>query len=260
MDNSGIKVRELINEANDPPKPFTERNLRLDLPVIDVGADWNTRLEVEGIPGRGYYGTQEIFYKRIPLETVQRATPLRSDEVLTSQKILDMFNSAMNLFLTLEDLEPFEAPALEEGQNIEITLTSLPTSLGFTGTATFFVEYGKAWLDTVIAIKSLSVLNHPIKVTNKRSARMLTWNQDFTSLRDSLKLKDDGRFAEFAQLQAACAELGIPTWSNGPAVDVPTSAVEDANQSFHRVIVQPKVSSVGMEGDAYLHYNILEEM
>lgn len=258
--DSGDKIRELINLANDPPKLFTARNLRLDVPVPDAGDGWNTKMEVEGIPGRGYYGTEEIFYKRIPLDLVNRTTPLRSIAPLTPQLVLDLFNGATGLFVTLEDVEPFTPPQLEDGDSGQVDIVAVPLSMGFTGTATILLEYGKAWLDTVVAVRILPVLKHPIVVLHRMSTRMLTWGMDFTSLRDAIRPDSKGDYSNWDALQAACVELNIPTWTQNKITDQPTSAVPDSNQLFDRVVIQASVSSEGMDGKVYLHYNNLEEV
>jgi len=257
--DSAEKLRQLLNDEQLPPKLFTERNLIMRIPEADVGEGWNTKLELEGIPGRGYYGTDEVFYKRIPLELIQRVTPLRSVAALTPQLVVDLFNASTGAWLILDDLEEFTPPELADGESGSVTITAKSTSLGFTGSALINLEYGRSWLDSVVASRNLNVLTHPIKVDYRKSARMLTWSKDFTSLRDSM-LPVKGIYADWEIFSAACGEMGIPTWVRASCTDYPTSAIPDSNPAFHRVVIQRNVVSGGMIGDLYFHYNVLEEM
>lgn len=258
--DSAEKLRQLLNDQQLPPKLFTERNLIMRIPEADAGAEWNTRLELEGIPGRGYIGTDEVFYKRIPLNLVERVTPLRSVEPLTPQLVLDLFNASTGCWLVLDDLEEFTPPALEDGDSGSVTITAKSTSLGFTGSANINLEYGRSWLDSVVYSRTLPVMKHPIlQVDYRKSARMLTWSKDFTSLRDSL-LPVKNRYADWLIFSAACAEMGIPAWNEAGITDYPTSAIPDSNPLFQRVVIQRNVVSGGMLGDLYFHYNILEEI
>jgi hypothetical protein len=260
--NSADKLRRLINDTNLPPKEFTERNLRLDLPVTEIGEGYNTKLEIEGIPGRGYYGTEEVFYRRIDLSTINRQTPVRTTVPLTAQVVLDLFNSVTALFLTIDDVEPFTPPVLNDGDSGEVTIVAVENSLGFTGSAVIPLEFGRSWLDSVVGSRNLPVLVHPIvRVDYRRSARMMTWSKDFTCLRDSLLPNPKtGLYSDWSRLQAACLEMGIPAWAQNGIIDYATSAVSDSNPLFDRVVIQRNVSSAQMLGDLYFHYNILEEV
>lgn len=257
--DSAEKLRQLLNDQQLPPKLFTERNLIMRIPEADAGEEWNTKLELEGIPGRGYIGTDEVFYKRIPLNLIERVTPLRSVDPLTPQLVIDLFNASTGAWLVLDDLEDFTPPALEDGDSGSVTITAKSTSLGFTGSANINLEYGRSWLDSVVYSRNLPVMKHPIAVDWRKSARMLTWSKDFTSLRDSL-LPVKGRYADWPTFSAACAEMGIPSWGEGGITDNPTSAVADANPLFQRVVIQRNAVSGEMYGDLYFHYNILEEI
>jgi hypothetical protein len=259
--NSADKIRQLLNDTNLPPKEFTSINLRMDLPVADVGEGYNTRLGLEGVPGRGYYGTDEVFYRRIDLSSINRQTPIRTTIPLTAQVVLDLFNTVTALFLTLDDVEPFTPPALEDGDSGEVTIVAVESSLGFIGSALIPLEYGRSWLDSVVGTRTLPVLRHPIAyIDSRRSARMLTWSKDFTCLRDSFKLDKISQYSNWQVLVSACLEMGIPSWVQSGAQDYATSDVPDSNPLFDRVTIQRNVTSSGMVGDLYFHYNILEEV
>lgn len=254
------KVLALVDETNTPPKPINARSVEAGAVSVEVGEEWNTRIELEGIPGRGYYGPAEFFYDRIALSSVQVSKPLRTEEELTVAVILKLFNAVTGLWVTEDDVEPFTPPDLQEGEEGEVTLTSKPTSKGFIGSIVVPVEFGRAWLDDAVVARNLPVLKHPIDVSRYASARMLTWSKDFTSLRDVIKPTAVGKYTDWDTLQAACSQLGIPTWVEGPIVDKATSDVPGSNPLFDRVIVQEQASSTEMLGPIYLHYNILEEV
>jgi hypothetical protein len=258
--DSAEKLRQLLNDEQLPPKLFTERNLIMRIPETDTGEGWNTKLELEGIPGRGYYGTDEVFYKRIPLNLLERPTPLRSVDPLTKQLVVDLFNASAGAWLVLDDLEDFTPPELADGESGQVTITAKSTSLGFIGSAVINLEYGRSWLDSVVYSRNLPVMKHPIQqVDYRKSARMLTWSKDFTSLRDSL-LPVKNRYADWVTFSSACAEMGIPAWTEAGITDNPTSAIPDSNPAFQRVVIQRQVVSGGMLGDLYFHYNVLEEI
>lgn len=259
--NSADKIRQLLNDTNLPPKEFTERNLRMDLPVTDIGEGYNTRLGLEGIPGRGYYGTDDVFYRRIDLSTINRQTPVRTTTPLTPQVVLDLFNSVTALFLTLDDVEPFSPPQLTDGQSGQVTIVAVENSLGFTGSAVIPLEYGRSWLDSMVGVRTLPVLTHPVpRVDYRKSARMVTWSKDFTCLRDALLPDKKSQYSDWGVLVAACLEMGIPSWVQAGVGDYATSAVPDSNPLFDRVVIQRNVLSNQMVGDLYFHYNILEEV
>lgn len=258
--DSADKLRQLLNADQLPPKEFTERNLTIHVPSSDDGGtEWNTKVELQGIPGKGYYGTDEVFYKRIPLDQIDHNTPLRTDKVLTPELIVDLTNKTLGLWLTVDDIEAFTPPVIGDGETGSVTLTAVPGSIGFIGSIEMTIEYGRAWLDIAISTKNLTVLTHPIKVDYRKSARMLTWSKDFTSLRDSIAVVK-GRYADFAKLAAACSTMQIPAWSEGFIADYATSAIPDANPLFDRVVIQRNAQSAMMVGDLYFHYNVLEEI
>ena len=260
--DSASEIRRILNEDNLPPKEFTEQNLALGLPTAaDGGTDYNSSLLLKSIPGRGYWGDDTVYYKRIPLDSIDHSTPLRTTATLTRASIIELVNKTFNLFLTDDDLEPFDIPAIGDGQNGQITITAKPTSLGFLNYMVLIIEYGRAWLDVAVNRRDLAQLKHPIAVDYRQSARMLTWSVDFTSLRDVLaRDAKTGTYTDVATLQAACGAMGIPLWVQGTVSDQPTSAVPDANQDFDRVVIQRSVVSTNMVGDMYFHYNNLEEI
>lgn len=262
MDSQG-KLLDLINETNDPVKPLTQMNVKFM--GVTAGSGDQATLLLEGVAGRGYSGQAELTYKRLDLSEILAGAKVRAPDELTPDSFLALLNNAYNLFLTTLDLELIEIPPLGEGEVAQIQLTTLPNSYGFHGDVAITLEFGKSWLDQVVARKSLNTLTHPIKVEYAYSARMLTWNRDFTCLRDAIKPNAKGEYSDWDTLQKACTAMGIPTWvQRAGLVDQPTSAVPDANPKFQRVVIQSNVPLPGgaprIMGPMYFHYNVLEEI
>ena len=183
--DSQDKLLELINETNVPPKALT--NVNVKFVGIEPTGGSGAKLILESVPGRGYIGSAELTYTRLNLAEILAGATVRSPDDLSPEGFLDMLNAAYSLFLSTIDLELIEIPPLNEGESAQIQLTTVPDSYGFYGAVSIKLEFGKSWLDQVVANKNLNTLRHPISLTyNKRSARMLTWSKDFTSVRDAL--------------------------------------------------------------------------
>lgn len=257
---STSKIIDELNVLNVPPKTFTEMNVSLqDIEVIDTETA-NTKLTVMSVPGRGYYNNVDIYYKRLVLGDIIQDADVRSLDEFTPESVVKLLNGAFGLFLTVDDFEEFTTPTVADGESVELTLTARATSRGFIGGAVINLTHSKAFLDSVVGIKILPVRKHPDVVNSKMSARMVTWDVDFTSVRDAIKPTNPGEsYTDWAALQTACSYLGIPGWNKGAIADYPTSAVPDSNPAFDRVVVQTSFYSDQMIGPMYLHYNILEE-
>lgn len=252
------KLIGLLNEANQPPKIFTEGNIKLGDFVASEDPEFNTEMIVRAVPGRGYIGQKPVRYQRLDISTIVLDATLRSQVQFTPEAIVSMLNVKLKLFLSVDDLEPFDIPELTEGQTETVVIQTKPSSAGFFGEFSVVLEFGKSWLDQVIGVRVLKTLNHPADETlRKKSARMMTWSKDFTSLRDAIKVTG-GTYTDFQALQVGCAYMGVPTWSPGTITDQPTSAVPDSNPAFDRVVIQEDVNSGSLEGSIYLHYNNLE--
>lgn len=263
MATSTTKILDEVNEVNLPKYPLVDDlNVNL-LNVAPIEAeDANTVLTIQAKPGRSYTGEVEIRYKRLDLSAILAGADLRSTEPFTEQMIIDLLNTQFQLFLTLEDFEDFDPPALELDQSATLTLVAKADSRGFYGSAEIDLMYGKTLLESVVGSRTLREFNHPdVGISGFKSARMMTWGQDFTSLRDAIKPKAVTLlYSDWTALQAACTYLRIPSWKEGTIQDYPTSEIADSNQSFDRVVIQRNVSSSEMRGDVYLHYNNLEEV
>jgi len=256
--STGVILREL-NELNDPNRKLTEVNVFLGNLVSEVTPEYNTRITVEAAPGRGYLGTVDVTYKRIVLSEVAPDAHIRSTQPFTKESTLALLNATFQLFLSVDDLEDFTPPTLALNETASLTLTAKPDSFGWMGSFDVEFMFGRTFLDSVIGIRGLPLLRHPIDpLMRRQSFYMATWGRDFTCLRDAIKVKNGNRYTDFDRLQVACAELGIAGWAEGYIGDYATSAVADSNKAFDRVVVQASVSSPSGFGAVYLHYNLLD--
>jgi len=256
--STGVILREL-NELNDPNRKLTEINVQLGNLISEVTPEYNTRITIEAAPGRGYLGTVDVTYKRIVLSEAAPDAHIRSTQPFTKESTLALLNATFQLFLSVDDLEDFTPPVLALNETASLTLTAKPESFGWMGSFDVEFMFGRTMLDSVIGIRGLPLLRHPIDVNQRRqSFYMATWGRDFTCLRDAIKVKNGNRYTDFDALQLACTKLGIAGWADGYISDHPTSAVADSNQAFDRVVVQPGVSSPSGLGAVYLHYNLLD--
>jgi hypothetical protein len=257
--DSKEKLLDLINDLNQPRKELNNINVKFT-GIVPANETGETILTVAGVPGRGYSGSVDLTYNRLNLTEILDGKTVRSPDPLTPDSFLELVNNAYNLFLTALDVGEITIPELGEGEFAQLTLEANEDSLGFIGGATLRLEFGRSWLDQVIGNKTLNELKHPIKVEYKKSSRMVTWNKDFTCVRDAIAPTKKNEYTDWAALQAACAAYGIPAWSPNRIVDQPTSAVPDANPAFDRVVIQSSVLSASLDGPIYLHYNVLEEI
>lgn len=255
---SGGKVLDEINNLNQPPKDLTSVNVTFAPPAIDVAGDHNTRLTVTGNPGRGYYGSVDVFYNRAVLSESAPDAHLRSIQPFTKPLIISLLNNLYGLALSLEDLMDFTPPVLNLNEQATLTLTADPASLGWTGSMDVTFLYGRTHLSEIITVSILNTLTHPVDTrVGKQSLRMDTWGRDFTCLRDAIK-PVAGTYTDFTTVQKACTYLGIALWEPGTIADHATSEIPDSNPLFDRVVIQSIAPSALGLGMVYLHYNLLD--
>lgn len=259
MATANAKLLELVNAENLPAKLLTEINVTFTAPSPNDDADRDTVVTITGVPGRGYTGSVDVTYKRVPLSLIAPTANLRSVQPFTKESTVTLLNSMFGLFLTVDDFEDFTPPVLNHDETATLSLTVKDSSKNFTGTIQAEFFYGRPELGAVVGARLLGVLKHPIDNLT-RSARMATWGIDFTSIRDAIR-PVKGKYGDFGKVQVACAYFGIPAWVEGGVTDYATSAVPDSNPAFDRVVIQKNVNGWGaVRGDMYFHYNNLDEV
>lgn len=259
MATSEQTLLDLVNLENSPAKLLSLVNVQLALPELTGDGVRDTSVVISGVPGRGYRGSVTVTYARIPLDLVAPSASLRSTQQFTPTMVVSMLNSMYKLALTVDDLEPFEVPPLELGVPQNLSVVAKEGSKGFTGQIDVEFLFGRTLLESVVGVRILPVQKHPIALAGRQCARMLTWDVDFTSVRDAIKLNNLNTYTDWATVLTVCAYFNIPGWAQGYVTDMPTSSVPDSNPEFDRVVIQRNVSSPEMAGDVYLHYNTFDE-
>lgn len=248
----------LINERNNPGRLLTSKNVVITdpVPATRQGSDVNTKVTVTGRPGHGYYGSVDIYYKRLDLDAIIPQAHARSTKPLTRQQVIDAVNNVYGLKLRLEDVDNFTVPEYDPDHSATVTLQASVDSLLVTGDFDLVLEYGKPTLIEVSRSKNLQTFRHPTDQPNWLNARMLTWFRDFSSIQTALRRTyKESSYSDWDTVRTACGSLGIPGWTKGTVLDLPTSQVPDANPAFQQVVIQRNVSGGGLKGDLYFHFN-----
>jgi hypothetical protein len=259
IESSSEKLIDLLNTEFTPQKEFTDKNLRFETPAEEVTEDYNTKMVVKGVPGKGYYGSVELKFRRVPLSVIGDDVELRKEGQFTMEEICDMLNSSRNTFISEPELEPIEIPNLTVGQSFVIKLIAKSDSMGWTGSQDITIRFGKPFLSVVIARNSLVAVTPPGERYDVPAAWALLFYQDFTAFRDSLKIDPKtGRFVDATAIHEVTHKLGIPSWAEMWPGDYPTSAIPESNQAFDRVVRQDYVGSGKMAGPIFFHYNTVK--
>jgi len=264
-----LKVLQLVNDANDHLRlPITLDNVDMSLPVKKqdgAGVDRNTGVQLQGIPGMGYKGSVEVFYNRHDLDELFGGAGViakaRTNGEITAQWLIDQLNVKYGLYLELAEVEDFvlpEFPSLETTHPIEIVVKE--HSWNWAGTVTVETTFGNPLLESVVIVRLLPVLVHPVDPKDLGSARrsgyMTTWNFDFTAYKSELLIDPrNGRWANFNRVREIGALAGLPAWNNNGVQDMPTSAVPGSNTKFQRVMVQPYASG-SVLAPIMFHYDL----
>lgn len=247
-------LHQVLNEYWVPPKEFSNITLRyFDITAVDE-FERNTKVTVEGVPAKGYWGNVVQYYNRLDIgvffPTLEWQTPLS----ITRDNVFPYLLASTNLNITLEDLAEFDEIVLEDGDEVTINIEMAATSLQWIGHVAVTIKYGPSWLNLMVRNKELNVLRHPSGKYDKAFGRMVGWGYDFSFHFDDLKPSKTGYMTSYNNLIRTTNKLGFPYFKNGTMFDAPTSAVANANPEFERVFV---MSSPGdnYTGPLYFHYN-----
>lgn len=259
IDTSSDKLLALLNTEFTPQIALSDVTINFSNLTSDDNPEWDTKLTVTGIPGKGYYGSVDVFYRRIGLEVLDTSAPLRKEGTFNIDEITTMLNGMTDSFISRVDLDPVVIPVLSPGDSKPLTLTAHPESLGWKGTTTVTLKYGRPTMEEVITRRQLSILRPPGGKLEYPAAWAMIYYTDFTSFRDALKIDPiTGLYSDQVALLNITRQLGLPSWKISGAVDKLTSAVPGSNPAFARVVVQELIDSLGMAGPLYFHYNLLD--
>lgn len=248
----------VLNEQFLPPKEFTNDRLTWGIPAVTDLHDRNTVCTVNGIPGKGYYGDVDVYYNRLNTDQFVTQFTYRSEETITLQILVDALANVYGMDITVDDFVDHVIPELSEGESYDFTLTVDTASLQWIGSIEITLQYGKSWLDAAVGRRDLDVMTHPYTpAPPKLTARLVTWDIDFSAIRDELKPTSRGRYTQWATVKDVCDRIGIPAFLEGSVIDRATADVPDANPAFNRVVIQQSVTSGRLQGPLYFHYNSL---
>lgn len=251
-----------INTANpNLPVVITADNLYFGNPRLDIDGV-TAVLPTTAMLGREYRGYVDFRYKRINLSKVYDIRPaLHAVGANTLHGMLDVVNRFLGLNLTANDVVDTNIANVGAGEQVNINVDALSTSLGYEGG--FVIQYFRIrpYMDKVVASVELGVLNHLVDPTlAKKDLDMQMWNIDFSNSLSALKVTTSNYWASVAAVQALMAEeFGYADFP-APAVkgvsDYATKDYPGANTNFQRVAVQKNVVGSTYQGNALFHYNL----
>lgn len=269
-------VRELITNANPTAKPFTAENLIFGKPSIVLSNPLaDTRVNVRGVDQVDYHGQVAIEYNRLDIGVLFNGSYRAEFEALGASnlhRLLPALNAALGTNFTPKDLQDVDLRTLGQGDQVTIELRAKPTSVAFTGWTRILFNRKIVLLTDFVNVREFTELTHPDPVIEgARSAGLLTWGQDFTILKQHMRVIPwwagyRGQWYTLDAFRAGLSEFfGIDEWPQNPAgvnetstlIDYSTGQVPKANPEFQRVIVQTGIKSNGYSGTAYFHYNTI---
>lgn len=246
----------VLNDQFLPPKEFTDKRLTFGDAEVTTDNDRNTMIDIDGIPGKGYYGGVTVYYNRLNLADYVTEFTFRSDQQMTKAIIINNLAARYDLEISPDDFDDFTIPTFDaEGQNAIVHPNIKATSIQWVGDLQITLEYGKSWLDASITKQTLDRTAHPNPNPLRAYGRTSTWGIDFSGIQLALKPTKTGDYTDWDTVAALTEALGIPQWVKGKIVDQLVSATPGANPAFQRVVIQNSVTSGSLQGPMYFHYN-----
>ncbi|EKD22663.1 MAG: hypothetical protein ACD_84C00018G0004 [uncultured bacterium] len=127
------KLLELLNNDNPRQIKFDRTNVTFSNPIENIGEGYNTRINVDSVPGGGFLGNVDVFYHRINLADLGNDIWLFSDMPFTEDMIISMLNTSRNAFLLASDLDAMAVPIMAVGDIRSIVFTTQPNSVNWIG-------------------------------------------------------------------------------------------------------------------------------
>lgn len=254
-------VLGLINQNNTPPKPITKDNLYFGRPKMD--ADGITSIvPTVAVLGSEYTGYANFSYRRINLSKVFDDRPVfRAVGASTLHRMLPDINRFLGLNFTTDDVQDTDVQMVLGGEEVNIYLNALPTSLGYTGSFIIRFLRQREMLSKVVADRHLLQLRHVHDPADaKVSMEMTMYNMDFSNDRDAIAVDSPNSYwLSLAKVQDLMRANGFNSWP-APAAnsvkDVSTKSEPRANPNYDRVVIQKDVNMGDYFGDAFFHYNL----
>lgn len=257
IDSASGMLCQIFNDTYLPPKDFSNLRLRYYNLTPTTDYDRNTKVVVEGIPSKGYYGNVIQYYNRLDISQVFPSITVHSLDPVDMSKLFPIILKKSGCDLSIGDFIDFGTITLTDGQSTTFGLTVADTSLQWTGAISITILYGASWLDTEILTNeiSLTTLVHPSGSDALYYGKMLTWGYDFSFAYRWLKPNSRWYMTDFASVLSLALRLGLPEFTNNQVQDLPTSQVTGSNQAFQRVVLLSNTGNSQIVGPLYFHYN-----
>lgn len=133
MNPSYDKILQLLNDGNPHHIAFTKDNVILMEPTENIGAAWNTKLNIKAMPDGPFAGMVDIYYHRIQLSSIGTDLWLFSDQQFDHDNIVNILNTTKNTFLAASDIDTTIIPLMRIGDIMTVVITANPNSYGWTG-------------------------------------------------------------------------------------------------------------------------------
>lgn len=251
-----------LNSQFTPQKEFGDTTILPEAPIVanDEIPGYNTKIVLNGIPGKAYYGNVELYYGRSAMSRIGSGIKLYKEGQFTHAEIAAQLAGRYGANITVDDINPRPIPSLAPGESKSYSVFAKTTSLGWVGVLPVTLVYAKAAMTDVVYNRKLNAYQHPNGKTDYPSAWMMAYYMDFTSHRDALLINPiTRRYTDEQKVLEILDKLGFPSMAVSGATDYPTSAIPDSNQAFNRVIIQSTLWSPEMYGPMYFHYNLFDE-
>lgn len=271
---SDLLVFDLINRDNpNLPYPIDANNVIIEK-ITQVSATAannfrNTSARLRGQQQAGFRDTITLYYDRINIDrilpwwklgsTTRVATGITNFTAATIHELLPSFLDKYGINLQPKDISNGSLPYVSQpNQAYNYNISILPTSPAYVGSSVGYLMRGLPVLDTSIVVDTLTELNHPIPLTDKKCVDLHTFGIDFTAYKNLLNVTSAG-LPNWGGLRAVLDSLGVPAYSaplnSNYVSDVPTTSAQYANKDYDRVVIQTGIDETGAKGVAYYHYN-----
>lgn len=236
--------------------------------VVDDPDNYNTSITItERNSNSAYEGSVVVRYNRRSLSDLQAILPnsIKVSELTNTTQFAELLNSTFGLSFTNDDIieEPIGVP--EAGG--EITVRAKPTSVGWLGAATFYVEPGLYSIPEFVKTRDLPGFFYPGQETNRPFAGIYSYWRDFSPVSNLLEGQSSQAYNLPQLTQALISVTGNPwvhtsisTYSldgSGVIYNGPTEGDDRFNDDYEfGLIVQLSSSCTGLSGNLIIHYGL----
>ena len=127
------KLVQFINATNPEKRPLAIEDVVFSVPVVDIGATWNTAVIAQAVDPTKYTGQVTLRYRRAELSAIAAGISFIVPLGFTGSQLIAAINAKFNTALTEDDLEPIVLPVIGAGIISTVLLIAHPDSLGWLG-------------------------------------------------------------------------------------------------------------------------------